>query len=89
MHKNDHESLTQAADVSVFRDFDKDRKRTGDKVDTGSFGLNQHHGSDASRTSIGKTSAGCLVGRTVKEHEEFMEIVKQDPRYARTVPTSS
>ena len=33
--------------MSVFRDFDKDRKRTGDKVDTGSFGLNQHHGSDA------------------------------------------
>ena len=82
VHNNDHEALTQAGPVTVHRDLNKDGKRTGDTLDTGSeFMINQHHGWDADRRSIKKTSAGCLVGRTIKGHREFMEIVKQDPRF--------
>jgi hypothetical protein len=82
LHKNDHEALTQAGPISVHRDFNKDGIRTGDAVDTGSdFMINQHHGWDTQPQSIKKTSAGCLVGRTIVGHQEFMTIVKQDPRY--------
>lgn len=81
MHRGDHEALVQVADVSVFRDHNRDHIRTGDTVDTGMFGINQHWGYDASSASIEKTSAGCLVGREVKGHKEFMAQVKEDPRY--------
>ena len=81
MHRGDHEALVQVADVSVFRDLNRDRARTGDTVDTGVFGINQHWGYDVSPASIRKTSAGCLVGRTTEGHKEFMAEVKADPRY--------
>ena len=82
VHNNDHEALTQAGPVTVHRDLNKDGKRTGDALDTGSeFMINQHHGWDTDRRSIKKTSAGCLVGRKIEGHREFMEIVKQDPRF--------
>ncbi|MBC7893704.1 MAG: peptidoglycan-binding protein, partial [Sphingobacteriaceae bacterium] len=77
-----HEALVQAADVSVHRDLNRDGKRTGDRIFVGSgFGINQHSGRNAPVTDIGKASAGCLVGRTTVEHEQFMALVKTDPRY--------
>ena len=82
VHNNDHEALTQAGPVTVHRDLNKDGKRTGDALDTGAeFMINQHHGWDTDRRSIKRTSAGCLVGRKIEGHREFMEIVKQDPRF--------
>lgn len=81
IHK-DHEALVQTGGpVTVHRDFNKDFKRTGDKLDTGIFFINQHHGYDYPKNNIGKGSAGCLVGRTRAGHREFMSIIKQDPRY--------
>ncbi|BAZ49576.1 peptidoglycan binding domain-containing protein [Nostoc sp. NIES-4103] len=83
MHGNSepHEALIQVAPVTVHRDFNKDFKRTGDKLDIGLFGINQHWGYDAPTNDIKNASAGCLVGQMRKGHREFMAIVKQDRRY--------
>jgi hypothetical protein len=84
MHRGDHEALVQTGgEVTVCRDLDRDMVRTNDKRDTGYFGINQHWGYDQSEDSIGKASAGCLVGRTEAGHRAFMAIVKSDPRYVR------
>ncbi|MDJ0619732.1 MAG: peptidoglycan-binding domain-containing protein [Calothrix sp. MO_192.B10] len=76
-----HEALVQVSDITVHRDFNKDMIRTGDKLDTGLFYINQHYGYDYPRNNISYASAGCLVGRTRKGHREFMKLIKQDWRY--------
>lgn len=78
-----HEALTQARSVTVFRDKDKNGRRTGDKAFTGRFGINQHSGLDHPTGTVGKASAGCLVARRDADHKAFMKLVKTDPRYAR------
>lgn len=80
-----HEALVQVGTITVFRDKNKDGKRTGDKTFTGDgFGINQHNGHDNPVDLVGRTSAGCLVGRSVEEHKTFMKIVKTDPRFMAT-----
>jgi hypothetical protein len=76
-----HEALVQVSPISVHRDLNKDFKRTNDKVDTGLFAINQHWGYDAPKNDLGRTSAGCLVGRTREGHKDFMALLKSDPRY--------
>lgn len=78
-----HEALVQVANVSVHRDFNKDFVRTGDLIDTGLFGINQHWGYDSALNNVGNTSAGCLVGRSRGGHREFMNLIKQDVRYKK------
>jgi hypothetical protein len=78
---NQHEALVQRRDIPVHRDLNKDFKRTGDKVDTGMHGINQHWGFDQAANRVGGASAGCLVGRTKQGHREFMALVKADPRF--------
>jgi hypothetical protein len=58
--------------------------RTGDRTETGQFGVNQHWGGDSPTDDIGRWSAGCLVGRTKEGHREFMKIIKSDPRYLKS-----
>lgn len=86
MHNGNHEGLLQrGGPVSVHRDLNKDYVRTGDRVDTGMFGINQHHAyGDRPYADVGPASAGCLVGRFVGEHQTFMRIVKSDPRYLQS-----
>lgn len=67
-----HEALVQVAEVSGYRDYNRDMIRTGDERVVGVYGINQHHGYDLPPNSIGKASAGCLVGRTQFGHEQFM-----------------
>ena len=55
--------------------------RTGDKLFTGLFGINQNWGFDLPRNNIGLAGAGSLVGRTRAGHREFMKIIKQDQRF--------
>jgi len=81
MHKNDHEALRQVKPLPMYRDKNQDFKRTGDKLDIGLFGINQHWGYDLNRADIGGASAGCLVGRTKEGHKEFMALIKTDPRF--------
>jgi hypothetical protein len=78
-----HEALAQEANISVYRDKNRDGSREGDFLDTGNFDINQHWGYDYPRTDIKMGSAGCLVGRTRQGHREFMALVKQDRRYQR------
>ncbi|MCU0547248.1 MAG: hypothetical protein MUE44_34675 [Oscillatoriaceae cyanobacterium Prado104] len=76
-----HESLIQVEPVGVWRDWNRDMIRTGDKFDEGLFGINQHWGYDHPRNDIHTASAGCLVGQTREGHRNFMRLVKLDPRY--------
>ncbi len=77
-----HEALVQHDTISVYRDLNKDYKRDGDAVDTGSsFAVDQHWGYDLPAQDIQNASAGCLVGRTKTGHRQFMSILKADPRY--------
>ena len=76
-----HEALIQVGLVKVHRDYNRDMKRTGDKIDKGYFGINQHHGYDHPYNDIYTASAGCLVGRTRQGHKEFMKLIKTDRRY--------
>jgi peptidoglycan hydrolase-like protein with peptidoglycan-binding domain len=80
-HKDQYPALVQVANVTVHRDFNRDGFRIGDKLDTGLFGINQHHANDASRHDIGRWSAGCLVGRSRSEHNQFMQLIMRDRRY--------
>lgn len=76
-----HEALVQVGLVKVHRDYNQDMIRTGDAIDEGLFGINQHWGYDHPYDDIYTASAGCLVGRTRREHKDFMRILKEDPRY--------
>ncbi|MEO1621738.1 MAG: hypothetical protein AAFU53_11995 [Cyanobacteria bacterium J06632_3] len=81
-HNGNHEALIQTGGtVTVHRDFDRNGLRTGDRLDTGYFGINQHNGYDNPVNHVGKASAGCLVGRSRAEHKQFMRLIKQDWRY--------
>ena len=66
--------------VLIYRDDNRDYKRTGEPM-SGFWGINQHHAYNAPKDNIGYNSAGCLVGRTISGHEEFMRIVRADPRF--------
>jgi hypothetical protein len=80
LHRGQYEALCQRGTLKLTRDKNKDYKREGDAVEVGSFeGINQHHGSNASE--VGPHSAGCLVGKNVDGHQDFMSICKSDPRY--------
>lgn len=82
LHRGQYEGLIQTGnEVSVYRDNNKDYRREGDKITTGWYGINQHHGGDSPRDNIGYHSAGCLVGRMIKGHQEFMLLIKGDKRY--------
>jgi hypothetical protein len=78
-----HEALVQVCNVKVHRDLNKDMQRTGDRTDTGLFGINQHWGYDLPLNNIANASAGCLLGRTRSGHREFMQLIKGDFRYQR------
>jgi hypothetical protein len=74
-----HEALVQCMAVKVYRDRNKDGRRTGDSIDEGLFGINQHWGYDMRQ--VGRASAGCLVGQSSQSHKDFMQLIKQDRRY--------
>lgn len=68
-----HEALIQVGEVRGFRDANRDMIRTGDREVSGYFGINQHWGYDMPASDIGQASAGCLVGRSRFDHQQFME----------------
>lgn len=76
-----HPALVQAGELFVYRDANKDGKRTGDAIRRAT-GINHHstrEGYDGN--NVGMWSAGCLVRKSWVAHELFMWIVRQDPRY--------
>ncbi|MDJ1175881.1 peptidoglycan-binding domain-containing protein [Roseofilum capinflatum] len=74
-----YEALVNRWPIPVYRDVNEDMLRTGDPLET-TTGINQHH-AHGKTGSIGPHSAGCLVGRTVEGHREFMKLIKSDDRY--------
>lgn len=74
-------ALRQAGPIAVYRDDNEDFRRDGDVLDTGDFGIHHHGGYDYSVDDLGRSSAGCLVGRTMSGHAEFMRILRSDSRY--------
>lgn len=81
-HRGQYEALVQTGGpVAIYRDANADYNREGDILQTGYFGINQHHAYDAPKDNIGAHSAGCLVGRMIKGHREFMAFAKSDKRY--------
>ncbi|MEG4455955.1 hypothetical protein [Microcoleus sp. N9_A1] len=76
-----HEALIQVGPVKVYRDWNRDMMRTGDAIDEGYFGINQHHGYGHPKNDIHTAGAGCFVGRDPDEHFDFMYRVKSDIRY--------
>jgi hypothetical protein len=44
--------------------------RTGDAVAQGRYGVDQHDGYDMQL--VGRASAGCLVGKSVEAHQQFI-----------------
>ncbi|HEY9853320.1 MAG TPA: hypothetical protein V6D28_27860 [Leptolyngbyaceae cyanobacterium] len=81
-----HEALVQVAPVAVYRDKNKDMLRTGDDLEWGLFGINQHWGYDQPPGDIGLASAGCCVGRLRQGHRNFMQLIKTDVRYDPALP---
>ena len=70
------DALVQCGNLKGHRDHNMDGSRTGDKVYVGAnFGVNQHTTSNAPGT-VGRWSAGCLVGRYPATHAKFMAICR-------------
>lgn len=76
-----HEALRQVRPIRYFRDKNNDFCRSGDVLETGTVGINQHGGFDYPKNDIAYASAGCLVRRKMSDQSEFMRIIKQDWRY--------
>lgn len=76
-----HEALVQVDKIRIHRDRNQDFQRTNDNVFEGVFAINQHSGRDQGAHSIGRASAGCLVGRAHAGHLAFMALVKSDRRF--------
>lgn len=81
--RQQYPALEQAAPVKVYRDGNADFIRTGDFLDEGLFGINQHHGWNC--PVIEENSAGCLVGQSVAGHQDFIKLLKGDRRYQANV----
>lgn len=77
--KDKHEALVQNRPLPVYRDIKKVFKRYGDRH-VGNFGINQHWGYDLRKADIGRSSAGCLIGRTRAGHRNFMKLIRADAR---------
>lgn len=74
-----HEALRQCRPLHGTRDGKRHYARDGVPV-FGDFGVHHHAGYDYPKNNIGRSSAGCQVGRTIDGHLEFMSIIHTDSR---------
>lgn len=77
------EALVQCRNLRGTRDGARHYARDG-KPDVGMFGVHHHKGYDYPKNDIGRSSAGCQVGRTVAGHMEFMKLLHKDRRWAQS-----
>lgn len=81
---HNREALIQARPVNGTRDNKRHYARDGKHV-SGFFGVYHHAGYNYPKNNIGQSSAGCLVGRTVDGHLEFMKLLRtKDHRFSPT-----
>lgn len=78
---HDAPALRQSRPLHGTRDAAHHYARDGKPV-VGDFGVHHHKGYDYPKNNIGKSSAGCQVGRTVAGHMEFWRILKTDKRFS-------
>lgn len=72
--------LVQVAPVKFRRDVNRNGDVTGEPVQTGMIGLNQHSGSNSK--NVDETSYACLVGQSSDGHlNQFIPLLENDPRY--------
>ena len=77
-----HPALVQTQPLTVHRDYNRDGRRTGDRLDVGLFGINQHSTRPGIRPkNVGRWSEGCLVGQTWEEHLNFIDLLRTDVRF--------
>lgn len=84
-HKGFQPALVQRGPLRLHRDLNRDGHRDpSDPIVVGdSFGINQHSTApNLTPAFVDKFSAGCLVGRRYRWHLSFMQMVRQDIRYA-------
>jgi len=75
-------ALIQSKPLEGTRDSHDDFKREGPTV-IGDFGVHHHWGYDYPKDNAGNSSAGCQVGRTKAGHNEFIALLRSDPRYVK------
>jgi hypothetical protein len=80
---HDAPALVQARSLHGTRDSARHYARDG-KPDFGMFGVHHHKGYDYPKNNIGRSSAGCQVGRTVAGHMQFMDLLKRDRRWGQS-----
>jgi hypothetical protein len=77
----EQEALVQVAPLAVTRDRDRDFRRGDDPAEDGLFLIDQHGALDAAEDCVGGSGAGCLVGRVQAGHQDFMAMLRRDPRW--------
>jgi hypothetical protein len=77
----EQEALVQMLPVRVTRDANRDFRREGDRAERGLYILDQHGAMDALRERVGGAGAGCLVGQSQEGHREFIDRLRDDPRW--------
>lgn len=78
-HRGKYEAFVQTGNVvKVYRDRDQDNIMEFDpkSLETGYFGINQHHGYDS--TKVGQGSAGCQVHRYKKDLAYSLSLAKKN-----------
>ncbi len=79
---HDQVALIQTEPVLGTRDYNQDYNREGDKqYAPGLYGVHHHWGYNYPHDDLGRSSAGCQVGRTIDGHKEFISFLKKDRRY--------
>jgi hypothetical protein len=78
---HDMEALLQALPIHGTRDNADNKFQRGSQLVVGEFGVHHHWGYNYPQDDVGRSSAGCQVGRTEAGHNEFIAILKKDPRY--------
>jgi len=74
-------ALLQARAIAGYRDGNETYRREGKLYVQDDLGVHHHGGYDLPRVDIGRSSAGCQVGRTTKGHARFMSLLKSDRRF--------
>ena len=79
-HQGKYDALVQRKEVTVIRDYDKDKEldATNGREDTGFFGIN-HHRANAKNESVqvDKWSAGCQVTADPHLYDVFITLCKE------------
>ncbi|ABC27297.1 conserved hypothetical protein [Hahella chejuensis KCTC 2396] len=78
-HQGKYEALVQRAPITVYRDANRDAYlQTGDKVETGLFGINCHRATDAGQSlRVDRWSAGCQVIADSADFDVLMALCRK------------